>query len=95
MLIQQKETGKKGKFFIEARGKELAEMLYTLKEPGLMTIDHTEVDDELQGKNVGYHLVSKGAEYAREKNLKIIPLCTFAAAIFKKKPAEFADVLNP
>ena len=94
MLIQQKETGKKGKFFIEADGKELGEMLYTLKEPGLMIIDHTEVNDELQGKNVDYHLVSKGAEYARKKNLKIIPLCTFAASLFKKKPAEFADVLN-
>ncbi|MEP6710911.1 MAG: GNAT family N-acetyltransferase [Ferruginibacter sp.] len=94
MLIQQKENGNKGKFFIEKDGEELAEMTYTLAAPDIMTIDHTEVSDDLRGKKIGYQLVQRGADYAREKHFKIIPLCLFASALFKKKPAEFADVLK-
>ena len=34
----------------------------------------------------------KLAEYAREKGIKIIPLCPFAKSVFDKTP-EFRDVL--
>lgn len=57
-----------------------------------MIIEHTEVRDELRGKNVGNQLVDKAVEYARTHSLKIIPLCSFANAVFKKKP-EYADLL--
>jgi hypothetical protein len=57
-----------------------------------MIIEHTEVSDELKGKNVGYQLVHTAVEYARTHNIKIVPMCTFANAVFKKKP-EYADVL--
>jgi uncharacterized protein len=57
-----------------------------------MIIEHTEVSDELRGQNIGYELVHTGVEYARTHHLKIIPLCTFANAVFKKKP-EYKDVL--
>ena len=94
MLIQQKEIGHKGKFFIQPNGQELAEMIYALPTPGTMIIEHTEVDDALRGQNVGYMLVSKAAEYAREKHLKIIPQCPFAKAIMARKHEEFKDVLK-
>lgn len=92
MYIQHKQTGHKGMFFIETDGNILAEMVYTLPSPEKMIIEHTEVGDELRGQNAGYRLVSTAVEYARTHNMKIIPLCPFANAVFKKKP-EFADVL--
>jgi predicted GNAT family acetyltransferase len=91
MLIQQEEKEHKGVFFVEVEHERLAAMTYSLS-PGIMIIEHTEVDDKLKGKNVGYQLVSQGAEWARSKNLKIIPLCPFARSVFKKKKAEFMDV---
>ena len=94
MLFQYTETGNKGKFFIKTDGNDLAEMTYLLPEPGIMIIDHTEVSDTLKGKNVGYRLVSCGAEYAREKHFKIISLYPFANAVIKKKPVEFSNVLK-
>jgi hypothetical protein len=92
MLIQNKKVGNKGMFIVEVDGNILAELVYSLPSPGKMIIEHTEVSDELKGKNVGYQLVHTAVEYARSHNIKIVPMCTFASAVFKKKP-EYADVL--
>ncbi len=94
MLIQQKQDGSKGSFYIEGNDTRLAEMTYTMAGPELMIIDHTEVDDQLRGKNVGYQLVHTAVEYARNHQMKIIPLCPFAKSVFDKKYAEFADVIK-
>ena len=92
MLIQNKISGTKGMFFVEVNGNILAEMVYSMPSPEKMIIEHTEVSDELKGKNVGYQLVHTAVEYARTHNIKIVPMCPFANAVFKKKP-EYADVL--
>lgn len=93
MQIQQKQNGNKGLFFVGEEDNKLAEMTYTLPAAGKMIIDHTEVSDELRGKNIGYQLVYAAVNYARNNNIKIIPLCPFANSVFKKKP-EFHDVLS-
>lgn len=92
MLIQHRKVNNKGLFFVESDGNILAEMTYTMPSSTKMIIEHTEVGDELRGQNVGYELVRTAVEYARTHGIKIIPLCPFANAIFKKKP-EFSDVL--
>ncbi len=92
MLIQHKQVGSKGLFFIQQDGNILAEMVYTLPAADKMIIEHTEVSEELKGQNVGYQLVQTAVDYARTHMLKIIPLCPFANSVFKKKP-ELEDVL--
>lgn len=92
MLIQHKKPGKKGMFLVEIDGNILAEMVYSMAAPDKMIIEHTEVSDELRGKNVGYQLVNTAVAYARQNNIKIIPLCPFAKSVFDKKP-EMGDVL--
>ena len=94
MDILQKQNGSKGSFYIQPENKILAEMTYSMAGDSLMIIDHTEVADELRGKNIGYHLVKKSADFAREHQLKIIPLCPFANSVFDKKREEFKDVLK-
>lgn len=91
MEIQNKNDGKRGAFFIEDAGKEIALMHYIFSGPGKIIIDHTEVDDEHAGKGLGLQLVKAGVAYARENQLKILPLCPFAKKIFDITPA-FADV---
>ncbi|MBL7724755.1 MAG: N-acetyltransferase [Chitinophagaceae bacterium] len=92
MLVQHKQVGGKGMFFVQQEGNILAEMVYTMVSAEKMIIEHTEVSDELRGQNTGNQLVSTAVEYARTHGIKIIPLCPFANAVFKKKP-EFADAL--
>jgi len=94
MLIQQKQDGSKGSFYVAENGVIQAEMTYSMTGTTLLIIDHTEVSDELKGKNVGYQLVHTAVEYARANHIKILPLCPFAKSVFDKKGAEFADVLR-
>ena len=92
MKIQHREDQKKGQFFYEEEGKQLAKMTYTYAGDDKIIIDHTEVDDSLRGRGVGYSLVETSVRFARENKLSILPLCPFAQAVFKKKQ-EYSDVL--
>jgi uncharacterized protein len=94
MDILQKQNGLKGSFYVQPVDEVLAEMTYSMTGDSLMIINHTDVSDELRGKNIGYQLVKKAADYAREHHLKIIPLCPFAKSVFEKKADEFKDVLS-
>lgn len=92
MTIQHETDGKKGAFYVEIEGERLAEMTYTAAGATKFIIDHTEVSDKLRGKGVGLQLVKASVAYAREHNLKIMPLCPFAKSVFDKKE-ELRDVL--
>ncbi len=94
MLINQEQDGRKGAFFVEEEGERLAVMTYSIADDGLMIINHTEVDDSLRGKNVGYSMVNHAVELAREKHFYILPLCPFAKSVFDKKGEEWKDVLR-
>ena len=45
-----------------------------------------------EGKGFGKKMVLKSVEYAREKGIKIVPLCPFVKSFFDKT-SEFRDVL--
>lgn len=49
-----------------------------------MILDHTEVDDAYRGKSIGKKILMFTVEFARENNIKIIPLCPFAKSVFDK-----------
>lgn len=83
---------RKGFFYIEVDGKQEAKMTFVFAGPHKIIIDHTEVNEGNNGKGFGKKMVTKAVEYAREKNIKIIPLCPFAKKVFEKTP-EFSDVL--
>lgn len=94
MHIQHRISGTHGLFFVpDADGEgRLAELVYAVTNDGKMIIEHTGVEEELRGQNVGYELVHAAVEHARQYEMKIQPICPFAKAIFDKKP-DFADVL--
>jgi predicted GNAT family acetyltransferase len=93
MVVQRKQTDNKGMFYVEYEGEVHARMFYHMTAPNKMVIEHTEVDDELRGQNVGYQLVEAGVEYARQHNIKITVWCPFAKSVFNKKP-DWHDVLD-
>lgn len=92
MEIKQKDDGKKGSFYIEVEGKKEGEMTYVWAGSDKIIIDHTEVSDVLKGKNAGKQMVQKAVEFARGKQIRIMPLCPFASSVFRKVP-EYGDVL--
>jgi uncharacterized protein len=92
MNIQHEQKKMSGSFFIKENGDLKAEMTYDLSDNNEMVINHTEVDEDLQGKSLGNQLVEAAVTYARKKRLKIIPVCSFAQAVFEKTDS-FKDVL--
>lgn len=92
MNIDHLEHGSKGAFIIKEDGKRLAEMTYSRAGDNLIIIDHTDIDDSLRGKGVGKQLVQAAVEMARDRKIKIMPLCPFAKSVFDRVP-EWRDVL--
>lgn len=92
MLIKHEENGSKGAFIAEEDGKKIGEMTYSQAGPGKIIIDHTEVDEQEKGKGIGHLLLNKVVEFARDKGLKIMPLCPFAKASFDRD-VNIRDVL--
>lgn len=92
MDIQHKESDTKGEFFIEKDGDRIAEMTYSKAGEHKIIIDHTEVFDEGRGKGYGKKLVKHGVQFARDNDLKILPLCPFAKSIIMKYD-DMKDVL--
>ena len=93
MVILQKDNSRRGKFYLGKEGKEVAEMAYTYRGNGKISIDHTEVDESLEGQGVGHKLLDGAVAFVRKNNLKVIPLCPFVRAVFKRKPDEYKDIL--
>lgn len=92
MEINQINDIRKGYFEAIEDGKEAGKMTYTWAGDSKFIIDHTEVNEGFNGKGVGKKLVMKAVEYAKNNNLKIIPLCPFAKSVFDKTE-DIRDVL--
>ena len=91
--IRLDETETKGRYWIRAADGSEAEMTFTKSGSSTVIIDHTNVPDAFRGQEVGLKLVERGVADARAAGRKIIPLCPFAAAQFRRHP-EWADVLK-
>jgi predicted GNAT family acetyltransferase len=90
--VKQEVNDKNVFFHIDIDGKTAAKMTFVFAGDEKIIIDHTEVNEEHNGKGFGKIMVKKAVDFAREKNLKIIPLCPFAKHVFDKTP-EYKNVL--
>lgn len=90
--IKQVDNKQRGYFAAIKKGRDAGLMTYVYADTNRFIIDHTEVNEEFNGQGVGKALVEESIKYARENGLKIIPLCPFVKAMFKRYPS-FDDVL--
>lgn len=93
MQIQHQDTSEKGVFFINDENEHrIAELTYFWNQTNVFSIDHTWIDDSLRGQGVAKILFNKAIHFARDKNVKIIPICSYASAMFQRD-SSLADVL--
>jgi uncharacterized protein len=90
--IKQIDEGTKGYFVASDAEHEAGRMAYTYAGNSKIIIDHTEVNNSYRGQSIGKKLLMKIVEYARQNNIKIIPLCPFAKSVFEKMES-IRDVL--
>ena len=91
--IELEDRGSKGRYVLRGADGAEAEMTFTKVGEHMIIIDHTEVPDAFRGQGAGLRLVTRAVEDARAAGKKIIPLCPFANAQFRRHP-EWADVLK-
>lgn len=60
---------------------------------GVLTILHTEVPKELEGRGIGSALIRGVLDTARVQNLKVRPLCPFAKGYIERHP-EYSNLLQ-
>ena len=83
---------KAGRLEVELDG-EVAFAEYRITRGGIV-FPHTVVPEAFEGRGIGSALVREGLKFARERKLKVIPLCSFVAGYIARHP-EFIDQVHP
>ena len=81
------------RFEIDLGDGTIAVAEYTLPA-GKIMFTHTEVPPKHEGQGIGTRLIEHALAAARERGLKVIPICPFFAA-YMKKHADVQDLLDP
>lgn len=90
----QKISFDNNKFYIKnSEGAYLALITFQDYPDDTIAIDHTFVDPALRGQKIALQLVESVVRYARENNLKIIPLCSYAVKVLNSDE-KYHDILK-
>lgn len=81
-----------GSFYLANGDKRIAEMVIH-EGSNHLTVYHTEVQPEEEGKGLAKQLLEAMVGYVRERGIKLIPLCAYVAAQVKRHPENFSDIL--
>jgi hypothetical protein len=87
-----RDNPERNRFEIDLGDGSIAIAEYTLPA-GKIMFTHTEVPEAHEGKGVGTTLIRFALDAARERGLKVIPICPFFAA-YMQKHEEVQDLLD-
>jgi predicted GNAT family acetyltransferase len=90
--VEVRDNPDKQRFEIHI-GDQIAIAEYRLVQGGIM-FTHTEVPEALGGRGLGSALIRAGLKSARERGLKVLPVCPFFAKYMKQHTEEH-DILHP
>lgn len=78
------------RFYCSVEGHE-AELTYRVQD-ARMVIDHTGVPQAIGGRGIAAQLVRTALGYARMRQWRVTPACSYAAAYIERHP-EYVDLL--
>lgn len=90
--ISLEETDSKGRY-VYTTPEGTAELTFSKVGADLIIIDHTGVPAAFRGQGVAAMLVERAVADARAAGKSIMPLCSYAAAQFRRHP-DWVDVLD-
>ena len=85
-VVEREDNAAEGRYVVHLPGGAEAEMTYRRTAPGTITIDHTGVPPEFRNLGLAMKLVEAGIADARREGSKIVPLCSYVAAQFRRHP---------
>lgn len=93
MQFQHIDDVNQGEFFLEnEQGQRIAEISYVWSGEDKIIANHTWVDDSLRGQGMARQLLDTLVDFARKKQLKIVPTCSYVDVMFRRDKS-FADVM--
>lgn len=93
MRIEHEETRR---LFVayDEQNRRMGEIEYEERDADLYAT-HTRVEEAFEGHGVGSELLDALAAFAGTENRKIVPVCSFVVAMFKRNPEKYAKVAKP
>jgi predicted GNAT family acetyltransferase len=79
------------RYELRVDGEPAGRLLYR-RRPGLLALNHTEIDDRFEGQGLGSRLISFALDDAREHGLAVLPFCPFVNAYIQRH-REYVDLV--
>jgi predicted GNAT family acetyltransferase len=85
------DVPERSRFEISLDGRTAGFVQYHVR-PGRITLIHTEIADEFEGRGLGSILIRAALDGARERGLEVRPDCPFVRAYLGRHP-EYLDLV--
>ena len=82
--IEREELNGVHEFVLRIDGERHGFLEFTRPGVGVMRIEYVEVDPSLRGTGLGLQLVEKAVAFAKEADLKVVPICSYARAVISR-----------
>jgi len=89
--VEREDGALRGRYVIRLEDGLEAEMTYGRRENGIIVVDHTFVPPSHRGRGIAEQLMTAAIADAREQGFRIVPICSYVAAQFRRHP-EWADL---
>jgi predicted GNAT family acetyltransferase len=87
VTIEREEQGDIQEFVLRVNGERLGSLEFTRPGAGVLRIEYVEVSPELRGSGMGRQLVEAAVAWAKETEMKIVPICSYARLVMQRDPA--------
>lgn len=91
IAIEREEAAGNGRWFVRFDDGTEGEMTYRRVNDKVIAVNHTGVPPQHRGGGMALKLVQAGIDAARSEGFKIIPLCSYVDAQFRRHP-DWADL---
>jgi uncharacterized protein len=92
--IRKELSAKGGRYVATLEGVQgEAELVFTQRDPTLISADHTLAPESMRGTGAALALVQHMIADAREHGFKIVPVCPYVKAQYKKH-SDWRDVMT-
>ena len=84
VTIEREELNGVHEFVLRIDGERQGFLQFTRPDVGVLHIDYVEVSPELRGRGFGFQLVEKAIAFAKEANLRVVPICSYARSAMQR-----------
>ena len=89
--VEHEEANGRGRYVVYLPDGTEAEMTYRRRDDKTIIVDHTGVPPQHRNLGLALRLVERGIADARATGSKIVPVCSYVVAQFRRHP-EWADL---